>query len=222
MNKLTFALISATMLSTLAKADFYVGAQLGNAFNEGKKVQTDNTYSTLLASGAGPNIVGGLIMGYDYMSDSDLYLALEGNLAYHNLNKITQSQTPLQNQGNTITTKTKFNNHLLYGISAQFGYKLDQYMIPFVSIGGMGGQYKITNNSVETTNGSTTSQTLSSKKSIFTISPGLGFKYNTDQWLASVKYEYFIIPELKIIESGTPVTHKLREHIVTASIAYRF
>lgn len=203
MNKITFALLSAAMFSTFAKADFYAGAQLGGSFTQGKIVAPNQ-----LSCGVGPNFLGGLIFGYDYISDSGFYLALEWNLLYHNLNNALNSVDTNGTKTDTITIK----NNFLAGGAAQFGYQIADNLIPFISLGGVMGQYNI---SVKDGSAS-----LEDKKNVFNITPGFGFKYNADQWVAGVQYKYFIVPTLQ--PKDYLATFKLREHIITASVAYRF
>ena len=227
--KRTISLLTTLVtFATTANASFYVGPKIGASFNVGRLVMADqNSKENISYAGAGAAFLGGLNFGYDYVTDSQMYFAIDSSLLLNTLSN--DVVTEKSNAGDTFAVflKTKFN----YAIAMQLGYKLENNVIPYVSLGGYGGKYTVSieNNNSGLYAGLNGYTTKTIKKTIFALNPGLGFKYPvSENFLVTMQYDYVIGGKLsktftdsESIKSWNYKT-RINQHNVALALLYKF
>jgi len=231
MKKLASILLAVSSLSVTAHADFYAGLKIGPSVNTGE-FSTSNAAanpselsSLSVKNGAGVAALGGLFLGYDMVTSSNLYVAGEANLL---LSSLKNKLLILESNG-AEDLSSKLENNFLYGLDLQLGYKLSNDVIPFVSLGFLAGKYKLsaTNSSNAPLSGIAAGDGFEYSKNTVSFNPGIGVKYVYDQLVVTTQYQYLMGDKLSTSSSdgATPLvtwnySNKLRQHYFSLGLAY--
>ena len=226
-NKYTIA-ISALMISTAANAGFYVGPQIGGSFNTGsyKSFDVNNQINIHSAKGgAGAAFFGGLNFGYGHVTDSSIYLGIDGALLAHSLNNEVRRSSDILGNAQPVA---RLKNNFLYNVAFQIGYQMHSKVVPFISLGISGGEYKlsIANRSGVSSRGLLPGVKKTIEKNVNGFTPGLGVKFNICEKLtASIKYDFMFGAKLsKNFTDSVPntwaYTQRVRQHGVSLAVVY--
>ena len=228
--KRTLSILTASLaFATTANANFYIGPKIGANYNVGEYTEFDTggTWNVSSKGGAGAAFIGGLNFGYDYLMDSQIYVAIDGAVLFNTLkNEVNKSKGPGFNQSSIL--KSSLN----YAIALQVGYQMPNKVTPYVSLGGYGGRYnlEIQNNSGTAQGGIAANSCTNTKKTIFAFNPGFGVKYPMgDNLLTSIQYDYVAggnvsktIPDTASTPNYWSYSSKIRQHNVTLALLYSF
>jgi len=225
--KRTLSIFAVSLaFASSAYADFYAGPKIGANFSVGNYTETgqDNSYSIDIKGGAGASFTGGLNMGYDYLMENQLYMAVDSSLMLGSINNNYINYKSANYNMDSIL-KNNFN----YAIALQVGYQLENKIIPYLSLGGYGGEYKlaIKNNTDYAQSGVDGNSTTNIKKTIFAFNPGFGVKKEVHECLVlAIQYDYLNQGKIQKTlttgdESWTYAT-KIKQHNVTAALLYKF
>lgn len=223
----------ALLASCLANADsgFYIGAKIGPSFNTGEfksydTLDTGNVHSA--KGGPGVAFFGGLNLGYGYVTCSNIYLGIDGNLLFHTLkNEVRRSSTATTGLTNPME---KVKNDIFWGVAAQFGYQLCKKVIPYISLGFLSGDYKLRiNNDGPATRGLAAATNYHAKKTVLGFNPGVGIKFDfCNCFTAGMQYDVLlgqkVTKTLNDAGSGNPwhYSQKITQHNLSLIISYRF
>jgi opacity protein-like surface antigen len=224
--KRTLSILTASLaFATTANANFYIGPKIRANYNVGEYTEGFSSYTVSSKGGAGAAFIGGLNFGYDYLMDSQIYVAIDGAILFNTLkNEVNRVKTATANM--TVFLKSSLN----YAIALQVGYQMPNKVTPYVSLGGYGGRYnmEIQNNASTAVGGVASNTAQSAKKTIFAFNPGLGVKYYmSDNLLTSIQYDYVAggsVSKQLTDASNNQWTYssKIRQHNVTLALLYSF
>jgi len=210
--------VASSIVSASALADFYAGIKAGPSFNVGKAFletkQNNQVNAQSFKAGQGNALLGGVCLGYSNVAMSDFYIGLEGSVLKHSLNDTINTDI----SGN----KLKLRNNTLYGGDVHLGYKMENGVIPFLSLGVTGGKFKASFASQNIASGYKT-------RTMFGFTPGLGLKYSLcDKWIVTSHYQYLMGKTISTYNgaanlggSSCYLSQKIRQHHMTVGLAYK-
>jgi len=217
MKKMALFLAVSSIISTSAFADFYAGLKAGPSFNVGKAPSTKNRNAQTANAklpGAGIAALAGGVLGYDQTFTNNFYVGIEGSVLKHSLNNTALAMD---------IEKHTLQNKAMYGADLHIGYKMENDIIPFVSLGVTAGRFKVSYFQADNL------PTASKAKTILGFTPGLGLKYSMcDKWMITSHYQYFMGKKISASQttqaspsSSLYLSQQIRQHHVTLGLAYK-
>jgi opacity protein-like surface antigen len=226
MLKITrLTLLSGVLMASAAHAEFYIGPRIGPSFNVGKYSAALDGGGSQLKGGSGVAFFGGPSMGYLWKMDR-FRLGLDVGLLFHSLNNKFSSST---DAGGNLDAQGTLKNNFFYQLGLRIGFELCDKAVPFISLGMVGGKYKLTlhNATNAALGGIPANSTVTISKQSLGFAPGVGVLVPLAKNV-QLSLEYSLATGRKLKNTFTAdgttgtYTQRISQHTVAFGVNYTF